>query len=281
MKNRGLGRGLEALLGSDDNNMEQSNDQLKMISIEKLSAGKYQPRSIIDPEPLEELAESIKVQGIMQPILVRMLKENDYEIVAGERRWRAAKLANLTEVPVLIKKISDSSALAMALIENIQREDLNIIEEAKGIKRLIDEFGMTHDAAAESLGKSRTAVSNILRLLNLSDYVQDALLNKKIEMGHARALLSLGTSEQAMVCQKVISQKLSVREVEILVANHRQVPKKIKTSDGGDINALENDLSEILGLSVKVFHNKSGMGTLKINYSNLDQFDMLLKKLKK
>ena len=280
MKNRGLGRGLEALLGSDDNNMEQSNDQLKMISIEKLSAGKYQPRSIMDPEPLEELAESIKSQGIMQPILVRMLKENDYEIVAGERRWRAAKLAKLTEVPVLIKKISDSSALAMALIENIQREDLNIIEEAKGIKRLIDEFGMTHDAAAESLGKSRTAVSNILRLLNLSDYVQDALLNKKIEMGHARALLSLGTSEQAMVCQKVISQKLSVREVEILVANQRKGPKKIKTSDGADIKVLENDLSEILGMGIKILHNKSGKGTLKINYSNLDQFDMLLKKLK-
>ena len=280
MKNRGLGRGLEALLGSDDNNMEQSNDQLKMISIEKLSAGKYQPRSIMDPEPLEELAESIKSQGIMQPILVRMLKENDYEIVAGERRWRAAKLAKLTEVPVLIKKISDSSALAMALIENIQREDLNIIEEAKGIKRLIDEFGMTHDAAAESLGKSRTAVSNILRLLNLSDYVQDALLNKKIEMGHARALLSLGTSEQAMICQKVISQKLSVREVEILVANQRKAPKKIKTSDGADIKVLENDLSEILGMGIKILHNKSGKGTLKINYSNLDQFDMLLKKLK-
>ena len=280
MKNRGLGRGLEALLGSDDNNMEQSNDQLKMISIEKLSAGKYQPRSIMNPEPLEELAESIKSQGIMQPILVRMLKENDYEIVAGERRWRAAKLAKLTEVPVLIKKISDSSALAMALIENIQREDLNIIEEAKGIKRLIDEFGMTHDAAAESLGKSRTAVSNILRLLNLSDYVQDALLNKKIEMGHARALLSLGTSEQAMICQKVISQKLSVREVEILVANQRKAPKKIKTSDGADIKVLENDLSEILGMGIKILHNKSGKGTLKINYSNLDQFDMLLKKLK-
>ncbi|MDB4042230.1 ParB/RepB/Spo0J family partition protein [Methylophilaceae bacterium] len=280
MKNRGLGRGLEALLGSDDNNMEQSNDQLKMVSIEKLSAGKYQPRSIMDPEPLEELAESIKSQGIMQPILVRMLKENDYEIVAGERRWRAAKLAKLTEVPVLIKKISDSSALAMALIENIQREDLNIIEEAKGIKRLIDEFGMTHDAAAESLGKSRTAVSNILRLLNLSDYVQDALLNKKIEMGHARALLSLGTSEQAMVCQKVISQKLSVREVEILVANQRKGPKKIKTSDGADIKVLENDISEILGMGIKILHNKSGKGTLKINYSNLDQFDMLLKKLK-
>ena len=280
MKNRGLGRGLEALLGSDDNNMEQSNDQLKMISIEKLSAGKYQPRSIMNPEPLEELAESIKSQGIMQPILVRMLKENDYEIVAGERRWRAAKLAKLTEVPVLIKKISDSSALAMALIENIQREDLNIIEEAKGIKRLIDEFGMTHDAAAESLGKSRTAVSNILRLLNLSDYVQDALLNKKIEMGHARALLSLGTSEQAMVCQKVISQKLSVREVEILVANQRKGPKKIKTSDGADIKVLENDMSEILGMGIKILHNKNGKGTLKINYSNLDQFDMLLKKLK-
>ena len=146
---------------------------------------------------------------------------------------------------------------------------------------MIDEFDMTHDAAAESLGKSRTAVSNILRLLNLSDYVQDALLNKKIEMGHARALLSLGTSEQAMFCQKVISQKLSVREVEVLVGNQRQTQKKIKVSESGDIQVLENDLSEILGMSIKILHNKSGKGTLKINYSNLDQFDMLLKKLKK
>ena len=280
MKNRGLGRGLEALLGNDEDNTEQSNDQLKMMSIEKLSAGKYQPRSIMDSEPLEELAESIKAQGIMQPILVRMLTKNDYEIVAGERRWRAAKIANLTEVPVLIKEISDSSALAMALIENIQREDLNVIEEARGIKRLIDEFEMTHESAALSLGKSREAVSNILRLLNLSEHVQTALLNNKVGMGHARALLPLSLDQQVMLCQKIITQKLSVRDIEKLVANSRPSNiKNIKNNDK-DIARLEDDLSEKLGMNVSIQHKVKGNGTIKINYPSLEQLDLVLMKLK-
>ena len=279
MKNRGLGRGLEALLGNNEDNSEQSNDKLKMMSIEKLSAGKYQPRSIMDPGLLEELAESIKAQGIMQPILVRMLTQNDYEIVAGERRWRAAKLANLTEVPVLIKEISDSSALAMALIENIQREDLNVIEEARGIKRLIDEFEMTHESAALSVGKSREAVSNILRLLNLSEHLQTALLNNKIGMGHARALLPLSLDQQVMLCQKIITQKLSVRDIEKIVANSRPSNiKNIKNNDE-DIVRLENDLSEKLGMKVSIQHKVKGNGTIKINYLSLEQLDSILKKI--
>ena len=280
MKNRGLGRGLEALLGDNEDNTEKTNNQLKMMPIEKLSAGKYQPRSIMDPEPLEELAESIKAQGIMQPILVRMLTQNDYEIVAGERRWRAAKIANLTEVPVLIKEISDSSALAMALIENIQREDLNVIEEARGIKRLIDEFEMTHESAALSLGKSREAVSNILRLLNLSEHVQTALLNNKVGMGHARALLPLSLDQQVMLCQKIITQKLSVRDIEKLVANSRPSNiKNIKNNDK-DIARLEDDLSEKLGMNVSIQHKVKGNGTIKINYPSLEQLDLVLMKLK-
>ena len=280
MKNRGLGRGLEALLGNDEDNIEQNNDQLKMMPIEKLSAGKYQPRSIMNPEPLEELAESIKAQGIMQPILVRMLTQNDYEIVAGERRWRAAKIAKLTEVPVLIKEISDPSALAMALIENIQREDLNVIEEARGIKRLIDEFEMTHESAASSLGKSREAVSNTLRLLNLSEHVQTALLNNKIAMGHARALLSLTLDQQVMLCQKIITQKMSVREIEKIVANSRPSNITSKKNNDTDITHLENELSEKLGMRVSIQHKVKGNGTVKINYPSLGQLDLILKKLK-
>ena len=206
-----------------------------------------------------------------------MLTQNDYEIVAGERRWRAAKLANLTEVPVLIKEISDSSALAMALIENIQREDLNVIEEARGIKRLIDEFEMTHESAAVSLGKSREAVSNILRLLNLSEHVQTALLNNKIGMGHARALLPLSLDQQVMLCQKIITQKLSVRDIEKIVANSR--PSNTKNNNDADIARLENDLSEKLGMKVSIQHKVKGNGTIKINYLSLEQLDSILKKI--
>ena len=213
--NKGLGRGLDALLSNNEEN--NKDNSLESCNIDNLKAGKYQPRSHMNQIALNELAESIKIQGIMQPIVVRAVGDKKYEIVAGERRWRAAKLANLSEVPILIKDIPDESALAMALIENIQREDLNTIEEAKGIQRLIDEFGMTHESASQILGKSRTTVTNLLRLLNLSEHVQKALLEGKIEMGHARAMLSLAASEQVMVCQKVISNNLSVRDVEALI----------------------------------------------------------------
>ena len=204
MKNKGLGRGLDALLSND---IEQNRLGLEMLAIDQLTSGKYQPRTSMDQEQLNDLANSIKSQGMMQPILVRKKTDQLFEIIAGERRWRASKIAGLTEVPVIIKDISDSSALAMALIENMQREDLNVIEEANGIKRLIEEFDMTHESAADALGKSRVAVSNLLRLLNLTERVQAALLEKKIEMGHARALISLEASDQVMLCQKIISLK--------------------------------------------------------------------------
>jgi|TARA_B110000483_G_scaffold140048_1_gene167253 ParB family chromosome partitioning protein len=276
-KNKGLGRGLDALLSND--NSTNDNNSLENCPIDKLITGKYQPRSHMNQIALNELAESIKMQGIMQPIVVRSIGNMKYEIVAGERRWRAAKLANLSEVPILIKDIPDESALAMALIENIQREDLNAIEEAKGIQRLIDEFGMTHESASQILGKSRTTVTNLLRLLNLSEHVQKALLEGKIEMGHARAMLSLAASEQVMVCQKVISNNLSVRDVEALIGQRSPAKRKIKKQKTADIVNFEENLSDKLGTSVKISHKSNGSGVLKINYSNLDQLDSILKKI--
>jgi len=230
---------------------------------------------------LNELAESIKTQGIMQPILVRSVGNQKYEIVAGERRWRAAKLANLKKVPILIKDIPDESALVMALIENIQREDLNSIEEAKGIQRLIDDFGMTHESTSHILGKSRTTVTNLLRLLHLSKHVQKALIEGKIEMGHARVMLSLSASKQVMVCQKVISNKLSVRDVEALIGQTNFAKKNIKRQKTADIVNFETNLSNKLGAPVKISHKLNGSGVLKINYSNLDQLDSILKKIDK
>jgi len=275
--NKGLGRGLDALLSNDKASNE--NSSLESCQIDNLKTGKYQPRSHMNQIALNELAESIKMQGIMQPIVVRPVGNMKYEIVAGERRWRAAKLANLSEVPILIKDIPDESALAMALIENIQREDLNAIEEAKGIQRLIDEFGMTHESASHVLGKSRTTVTNLLRLLNLSEHVQKALLEGKIEMGHARALLSLSASDQVMICQKVISKNLSVRDVEALIGQQRPAKRNIKKQKTADIVNFEANLSDKLGTSVKISHKSNGSGVLKINYSNLDELDSILKKI--
>jgi len=272
--NKGLGRGLDALLSNNTEN----NNSLEVCHINNLKTGKYQPRSHMNQIALNELAESIKTQGIMQPIVVRAVGDKKYEIVAGERRWRAAKIANLTEVPILIKDIADESALAMALIENIQREDLNSIEEAKGIQRLIDEFGMTHESASHILGKSRTTVTNLLRLLNLSEHVQKALLEGRIEMGHARAMLSLPGSDQVMLCQKVINNKLSVREVESLITQKKPT-KSIKKQKMADIVNLETNLSDKLGTSVQISHKLNGSGSLKINYNNLDQLDFILKKI--
>lgn len=279
MKNKGLGRGLDALLSNDDIT-EKNTDGLKMLGTDQLVSGKYQPRIEIDKEQLNELASSIKTQGLMQPILVRQKKDQLFEIVAGERRWQASKMAGLTEVPVIIKEIGDSSALAMALIENMQREDLNVIEEANGIKRLIEEFNMTHESAADALGKSRVAVSNLLRLLNLSEKVQEALLKKKIEMGHARALISLELSDQVMICQKIISQKLSVRDVENLVSQTKIKSKPRGPSKSHDIRIIENEIAESIGLKVSIHHSQKGNGYLKINYSNLNEIQQILDKLK-
>ena len=280
VKNKGLGRGLDALLSSEDD-LKNEDSSLINCSIDDLITGKYQPRSHMNKQALIELSESIKSQGIMQPIVVRLVENNKYEIIAGERRWRAAKLANLIEVPILIKNIPDESVLAMALIENIQRENLNSIEEASGIQRLITEFGMTHESASKILGKSRTTVTNLLRLLNLSDYVQKALLEGKIEMGHARALIPLTADEQVMVCQKVISTNLSVREVEALISEsgHAKAIRKTTNNKTKNILNIETNLSDKLGASVKISHKLNGSGILKINYNNLDQLDSILKKI--
>ena len=279
MKNRGLGRGLDALLSNDGDN-QSSEETSNVIALDKLISGKFQPRKNFNQDTLKELADSIKAQGIIQPILVRMISNNQYEIIAGERRWQAAKIANLKEVPVIIKDISDSTALAMALIENIQREDLNVIEEARGIKRLIDEFNITHEEAAEAVGKSRTTVSNILRLLNLCEHAQKALETKKIEMGHARAILSLSFIDQTKMCQKIINQQLTVREVEKAVSKGETKKIPSKQSKDNDIKRMENELSDRFGTNISISHKQSGKGSINFKYTNLDDLERIIKKLK-
>lgn len=284
VKPKGLGRGLDALLAGDVAEAS-SQDALMMLNVAQMQPGKYQPRSYMDDVALQTLADSIKTQGIMQPILVRALASGRYEIIAGERRWRASQLAGLTEVPVLVREIADESALAMALIENIQRENLNPLEEAIGIKRLIDEFSMTHEKAAEAVGRSRVAVSNLLRLLSLSEPVQDLLMQNKIDMGHARALIGLGGAQQIMLAEQVIQKQLSVREVESLVkkvndsspATSQQKQHKINTNH--DVIRLQNALSDKLGATVSIKEGAKGAGVLKINYANLDQLDEIVSKI--
>lgn len=280
MKNRGLGRGLDALLSNDGDNVSSKIEPTNVMPLSQLTPGKFQPRKNFNQDSLKELAESIKAQGIIQPILVRMTSNNQYEIIAGERRWQAAKIAKLDEVPVVVKDISDSTALAMALIENIQREDLNVIEEARGIKRLIDEFNITHEAAAEAVGKSRAAVSNTLRLLSLCEHAQYALETNKIEMGHARAILSLSPIDQAMMCQKIVNQKLTVREVEKKVSEGTTNKPTPKQSKDHDIKRLENELSERFGTNISISYKQSGKGSINFKYSNLDELDRIIAKLK-
>lgn len=280
VKQKGLGRGLDALLASD---LEEGHntDSLQTLNVTQLQPGKYQPRSYMDAAALQTLADSIKTQGIMQPILVREISDNQYEIIAGERRWRASQLAGLTQVPVLVRDIADESALAMALIENIQRENLNPLEEAQGIKRLINEFAMTHEKAAEAVGRSRVAVSNLLRLLSLCAPVQDMLMHNKLDMGHARALIGLDTVQQVMLANKIVQQDLSVREIENLVKKlgAETKPNQQKTTANRDVMALQNILSEKIGAVVSISAKASGAGTLKINYSNLDQLDDIIAKI--
>jgi ParB family transcriptional regulator, chromosome partitioning protein len=279
-KPMGLGRGLDALLAND---IEEagSGDALRTLNVAQLQPGKYQPRSYMDDATLQTLADSIKTQGIMQPILVREIGADKFEIIAGERRWRASQIAGLEQIPVLVRDIADESALAMALIENIQRENLNPLEEAQGIKRLIDEFAMTHEKAADAVGRSRVAVSNLLRLLSLSSPVQELLMQNKLDMGHARALIGLDAAQQVMLANKIVQQHLSVREVENLVKNVASEAKlkPQKTSMNRDVLALQNTLSEKIGAVVSISAKANGAGTLKINYSNLDQLDEIIKKI--
>lgn len=280
VKLKGLGRGLDALLSNDSEELARG-DALMMLSVSQLQPGKYQPRSYMDDAALQTLADSIRNQGIMQPILVRNVGADQYEIIAGERRWRASQLAGLSEVPVLVREIADESALAMALIENIQRENLNPLEEAQGIKRLIDEFAMTHEKAASAVGRSRAAVSNLLRLLTLSAPVQAMLMHNKLDMGHARALIGLDAAQQIMLANKVVQQNLSVRDVENLVKKLAEVDKvkPQKTTVNHDVLTLQNTLSEKIGASVNISAKENGSGMLKISYSNLDQLDDIISKM--
>ncbi len=286
VKPKGLGRGLDALLASSEHETIKNEGTLQTLLIDELRPGKFQPRSIMHEEALQALAQSILKQGVMQPIIVRPIGNNQYEIIAGERRWRAAKLANLIDIPVIIKNIPDESALAMALIENIQRENLNPLEEALGIKRLIDEFNMTHESAADAVGKSRVTVSNLLRLLTLTQPVQDRLLAGKIDMGHARALIGLEGSQQVMLCEEIIQKNLSVREVEALVKNLQNgyktgaSPSSPKKTNA-DVRKLEESLAETLGASVTIDAKKNGSGILKVHYRNLGQLDDILRKIKR
>jgi len=280
--NKGLGRGLDALLSGSS--ATKSNDTLRELKVEQLQPGKYQPRSRMDEASLKELAASIKVQGIMQPILARELLEGGYEIIAGERRWRAAQIAELKQVPVLVRKVSDNAALAMALIENIQREDLNPLEEAIGIQRLIDEFQMTHQAAADAVGRSRSAASNLLRLLKLPQTVQNMLMDGELDMGHARALLSLEGAQQVLLANKIVLEGLSVREAEKLVQQHgetihvKTASKKTHKVDR-DTQQLQEEMSAHLGVRVEIKPGNKGGGKLVIEYSSNDHLGELTARL--
>lgn len=280
-KLKGLGRGLDALLAGDVGSVGEA-DALRMLKVDQLQPGKYQPRTHMDQESLESLAASIKAQGIMQPIVVRQIAVDRFEIIAGERRWRASQLADLHEVPVIVRDIPDESALAMALIENIQRENLNPLEESTGIKRLIDEFGMTHETAAQAVGRSRSAVTNLLRLQNLHPQVQDKLMQGLLDMGHARALLSLVDARQLMAAEQIVQKNLSVRDAEQLVKRITAEPKKpVKAKSGDkDVLRLQEELAETLGADVKIEVARNGAGTMKIRYSSLDQLDGIIAKLK-
>jgi len=275
---KGLGRGLDALLGGEDNAAPPQGD-LRMMQVAHMAPGKYQPRTQMDSESLQELADSIRAQGLMQPILAREVV-GGYEIIAGERRWRAAQLAGLTEVPVLVRDVADEAVAAMALIENIQREDLNAIDEAHGLQRLIQEFGMTHDAVAQAVGKSRTAVSNLLRLLNLSRPVQDMLTAGLIEMGHARALLPLHANAQRELAHEIETRGLSVREVERRVARLKDVPATpAKQAVSRDILRLEEALSDALGMTAHVQTDSKGGGKLTLQFASAEELQGLLQKL--
>ena len=278
---KGLGRGLDALLAATDET--PSNDSLQTLAIDRLRPGKYQPRTKMDAASLAELALSIKEQGVMQPILVRPVDGGRFEIVAGERRWRAAQQAGLREIPALVKNVPDQAALAVALIENIQREDLNPLEEARGLQRLIDEFGLTHDAAAKAVGRSRSAVSNLLRLNALASPVQEYVLGGAIEMGHARALLPLPVEQQSGAAARVVNGALSVRETERLVHGllnpaKRALRRRSKPAYDADTARLENDIGEALGAVVHIEPGRQGAGRIVIRYSTLEQLDGIIER---
>ena len=281
-KKRGLGRGLSELLGdvaAAPVATEKSHDILH-LPIEFLQRGKYQPRKDMDPEKLKELSDSIAAQGLIQPIVVRKVGAEKYEIIAGERRWRAAQLAELREVPVLIKDIDDRSVMAVALIENIQREDLNALEEAEALHRLLDEFELTHQQVAESIGKSRTTVTNLLRLLDLAGDVKTMLSRGQLEMGHARALLGLDESKQIDIANKAIKQHLTVRAVEKMVRElNEEKPAAMAKKIDPDTLRLQRELSERIGAKVEINHQNGGKGKLILSYASLEELEGIISRI--
>ena len=281
-KKPALGRNLSSMLSQSalKQVQDKSGDVLRNLPLDVIRPGRYQPRSVFDEEKLAELADSIRAQGVVQPIVVRPVGDQDYELIAGERRWRAAQLAGLDEIPAVVRDVADEASVAMALIENIQREDLNPLEEATALRRLIDDFQMTHQAAAEAVGRSRAAVSNLLRLLDLMQEVKDMVDMRRIEMGHARALLSLEDRLQVQAAREVVRKQLSVRETENLVRRLQQSSKKKGSRRiDPDILRLQNRMAEALGARVNIQHQASGKGKLTISYNNADEFEGILERL--
>ena len=281
-----LGKGLDALLGGAKSPVSTTDGDLRQLPVSSIRKGRYQPRTRMDEESLKELAASISAQGIIQPLLVRETAGGAYELIAGERRWRAAQLAGLVEVPAVIRRVPDEAALAVGLIENIQRENLSPIEEATGLKRLLDEFGLTHQQVAEAVGRSRVAVSNLLRLLKLDPGVREHLDAGHIEAGHARAILGLPREQQGLAAQAVMQRRLSVRQVEQLVRRMLQPEgadqnKARKPAKGGDIQRLEEELSEHLAAPVHLESRDGKSGRLVIGYSSLDELDGILSRIRK
>lgn len=283
VKKRGLGRGLDELLGSATANTLQEQavqadaSELQHLSLKAVQPGKYQPRGDMDQASLEELAQSIKAQGVMQPIVVRLVAKNTYEIIAGERRWRASKLAGLKTIPALVRDVSDEAAIAMALIENIQREDLNPIEEAVALQRLQKEFELTQQEVANAVGKSRASVANLLRLTGLPDEVKTLLAHGDLEMGHARAILGLPAEQQVEAARHVVAKALTVRQTEALVRNMQEdKPSKEKVAPDPDVKRLELKLAERLGTQVQIKQGRKGKGQLVISYGNLEELQGVL-----
>ena len=282
-KHKGLGRGLDALLGGSPKG--RGDDELAQIPVGALRAGKYQPRTRMDEASLAELAESIRARGVIQPIVVRPVNDSQYEILAGERRWRAAMLANLERIPAVIREVPDEAALGIGLIENIQREDLNPIEEAGGLKRLIDEFRLTHEEVARAIGRSRAGVTNLLRLLELAPAVQALVQEGRIDMGHARALAPLSRSRQVELAERIAQQGLSVREAERLAQAATAAPRAGTRRGAAKLDAdsrrLQEELSEALGATVRLKPRRGGRGSVVIEYASLDELEGVLKKLKR
>ena len=278
-KTKGLGRGLDALLGTDQ---EERRETLLTLPVGRIRPGKYQPRTKMDQQALAELAASIRSQGLMQPLLVRPVDRERYELIAGERRWRAAQMAGLDEVPALVRDVPDEAALALSLIENIQRENLNPMEEAAGLQRLVEEFNMTHEQAADAVGRSRSATTNLLRLLKLAKQVQEMVMEGALEMGHARALLALDPARQIEAAHRIAARGLSVRDTEALVQSMlRGKPGAVRTKrTDRDLARLEEELAGSLGTTVEIRPSKKGSGKLVVHYSSLDHLSELMKKLR-